>query len=215
MKLGTIEFGSLLSYSPRGAGTKAEESRQTMYAIKYDRMHRDAPMSEYIARVVAKKLGALPFAEFFAKSTVLVPAPKSARARPGSLWVPQRLACSMEKHGLGVRAECLVRETAVPKSATSPPRKRPKPRDHYASMKVTDILDDPPGRIVIVDDVITRGSTLIGAANKLAEAFPNARIRGLAALRTISNPDEFKDVFDPCVGTIAIRDDNAFARCHG
>lgn len=188
-------------------------SKQTMCTIKSDRMHTGVPMSEYIARDIRRRLDTLPFAEFFTDATALVPAPRSSRINRGYLWVPQRLAISMEKCGLGTRTEYLVRHSAVAKSSISVPAERPQPQDHYRSMKVVDTLDGCPDEIVIVDDVITRGATMIGAAGRLAEAFPNARIRGFAALRAVSRPDEFKSIFDPRVGTIFVRDGDASVVC--
>ena len=213
MKLTTIELASLLSYSPHGTGGMDEASKKTMYAVKGDRMQGDVSMSECIAAGIRNRLATLPFADYFTKTTVLVPAPQSSLARPGRLWVPQRLVRSMQKHGLGVRKECLVRRRAVPKSSTSAPGARPKPQVHYESMSVTGTLGARPSDIVIVDDVVTRGATLIGAAGRLAEAFPSARIRGFAALRTVSRPSEFRKIFDPCVGRIDIQNGDAFARC--
>ena len=213
MSLTTIEFASLLSYSPNGTGSMDKASKKTMYAVKGDRMHGNAPMSERIAKDVRNRLGTLPFADYFTKTTALVPAPQSSLASPGRLWVPQRLARSMQRHGLGVQRECLVRRKAVPKSSTSAPGARPKPQVHYESMSVTGTLGARPGDIVIVDDVVTRGATLIGAAGRLAEAFPSARIRGFAALRAVSHPEDFKDIFDPCVGRIDIQNGDAFAKC--
>lgn len=211
MNLLEIKFASLLSYSPHGTGEKDKESKKTMCDIKGDRMHEDMPMSESIAKDMGKRLSKLPFADYFTKDTALVPAPKSSLPHSGSLWVPQRLADSMQKHGMGISMECLTRRTAVPQSSTSIPSERPKPQDHYKSMKVVNTLDSCPTEIVIVDDVITRGATLIGAANKLTERFPDARIRGFAALRTVSDSKNFKDIFDPFVGRIVIRNGNAFA----
>lgn len=37
--------------------------------------------------------------------------------------------------------------------------------------------------IIIVDDVVTRGATIMGAAARLREAFPNARIRAFTIAR--------------------------------
>lgn len=215
MRLEAIDFGSLLSYSPHGVGAKDRASKQTMYAIKGDRMNGNIHMSEYIARDMSNRLDRLPFAEFFTGRPTLVPAPKSSLTRPGSLWVPQRLARYMQEYGLGVQAEYLERRRMVEKSSTSAPGERPKPQDHYESMEVRDTLSDHPDEIVIVDDVITRGATLIGAAGKLAEAFPSARIRCFAALRTVSKPGKFKDIFDPCAGQIVTKDGDAFATCSG
>ncbi|MDA4132801.1 MAG: phosphoribosyltransferase, partial [Thaumarchaeota archaeon] len=60
--------------------------------------------------------------------------------------------------------------------------------------------------LLLVDDIVTRGATLLGAANRLAEAFPDARIRGFAAMRTVSNPSDFVDAYQPCTGTIRYRE---------
>ena len=73
-------------------------------------------------------------------------------------------------------------------------------------MTVQKILDEPE-EILLVDDIITRGSTLLGAANKLADAFPNTRIRAFAFMRTITNPSEFESIVKPCTGNITLRED--------
>lgn len=52
-------------------------------------------------------------------------------------------------------------------------------------MKVKKTLFEPD-EILLVDDVVTRGATLLGAANKLVDAYPNARISTFAAIRTIN-----------------------------
>ena len=59
-------------------------------------------------------------------------------------------------------------------------------------MNVTRILSNPD-EIILIDDVITRGATLLGAANLLADDFPETPIRAFVAMRTISNPDEFNE----------------------
>ena len=85
------------------------------------------------------------------------------------------------------------------------PNERPTTIEHYESMIVKERLSRP-AEILLVDDVVTRGATLLGAANRLAEVFPQTRIRAFAAMRTISNPDEFDKVYVPCVGTIELRE---------
>ncbi|MBI1664074.1 MAG: hypothetical protein IS860_11460 [Nitrosopumilus sp.] len=76
-------------------------------------------------------------------------------------------------------------------------------------MKVKELLDTPR-EIVLVDDVITPGATTLGAVNRLADAFPNAKIRVFAAMRTISNPDEFSEIIQPCIGTITLLNENTW-----
>ena len=69
-----------------------------------------------------------------------------------------------------------------------------------------------PREILLVDDIITRGATMLGAANKLRNTFPLARIRGFAAMRTISPPDIFNQAYDPCLGVITFNGQDTFRR---
>ena len=120
-----------------------------------------------------------------------------------SLWVPERISTALVKVGLGKESiPLLVRETPVPKAAWSKPSERPKAKDHIGSMSVQKRIPEPPAQILLVDDIITRGATALGAANKLAEAFPLAQIRAFAAMRTISDPSEFQSSFNPVIGTV-------------
>jgi hypothetical protein len=94
MHLSTIEFGSLLSYSPRGMSYFNRESRTAMNALKHDGYVSNLPilMSDFISKMVKEDMTTLPFAHFFQNNPILVPVPNSSLMRPGTLWVPQRLA---------------------------------------------------------------------------------------------------------------------------
>ena len=84
--------------------------------------------------------------------------------------------------------------------------RKAKPKDHFASLRVQRrISGPPPNEILLVDDIITRGSTLLGAANRLAEAFPEARIRAFGAMATVSDPADFVALSRPLVGSIQYR----------
>lgn len=209
MKISEVEFGSLLTYSPHGDSEKERESKAAMVNLKNDNVLSSGILtSEYIARAIKKDIKKFPFSNYFNSNTILVPAPKSSLLKKDMLWVPQRITTALINNGLGkVSEECLERTTALPKSSKSIPANRPKPFQHYESLKIRKLLFEPE-EIVLVDDVVTRGSTILGAINKLAEAFPNARIRAFAVMRTISNPKEFSDIVDPCVGTIKLSGDS-------
>lgn len=73
----------------------------------------------------------------------------------------------------------------------------PTATQHYESLGVRMTLSEPR-EILLVDDIITRGASMLGAANKLRNTFPRARIRGFAAMRTISPLDTFNQAYDPC-----------------
>jgi predicted amidophosphoribosyltransferase len=167
-------------------------------------------MSDYIAERLDRDIKKLPFADYFKVNPILVPIPNSSFNKSGTLWVPQRLSHALVRKGLGKSVvECLSRVTSLPKSATSLAENRPKAISHYDSLEVEKALFEPD-EILLVDDVVTRGATLLGAANKLADAYPNACIRAFAAIRTISNPLDFVKFIDPCKGTITLSGDNTF-----
>jgi hypothetical protein len=72
---------------------------------------------------------------------------------------------------------------------------------------VADRGDDPadPAQIILVDDVVTKGRTLLAAALRLREVFPRARIKAFALFRTMGFDAELDQVADPCVGEIVWR----------
>lgn len=204
LRLSQLEFGALLTYTPRGSSAEARRSKDAMYLLKKDGFTGTPPilMSEYVAKKIEEKMTELSFASFFGPNTILVPAPKSSLMQPNTLWVPQRIADALVRRGIGKAVSpCLVRIAAVPKAAYCAPQDRPTAADHYASISVQGGLAEPD-EILLIDDVVTRGATFVGSANRLADAFPKTHIRAFAAMRTISNAYEFKDIYDPCKGTI-------------
>jgi predicted amidophosphoribosyltransferase len=185
-------------------------AKDVMLTLKGDGFIDDQPpilMSQWIARTVQQQISRLPFAPFFHQNTVLVPVPSSSLMRPGTLWVPERIASALVKIGMGREVvACLVRTTALRKAARTDPSGRPKPKEHIDTISVQSQISEQPNEILLVDDIVTRGATLLGAANRLAEAFPKARIRGFAAMRTISDPSDFVATYEPCSGTINYRE---------
>ncbi len=188
-----------------------EEAREVMKMIKTDGFVENPPppipMSEWIARTIERNIRTLPFASFFDKDVVLVPVPSSALMQPFSLWVPSRLANALVKTRLGREViPFLKRETPVNKAAWSKPSERPKVKEHIATMSLQErISEPPPSKILLVDDIVTRGSTLLGAANRLIEAMPTAQIYAFAAMRTISDSTDFENLYKPVVGSIQYR----------
>lgn len=103
--------------------------------------------------------------------------------------------------GLGARwLPLLVRATTVAKSAASRNEERPSAETHYGSFVVRPDLA-ATACITVVDDVITRGATMLAAIARLAEAYPRATVRGFALLRTQSD-DPIDEVKEPVRGTV-------------
>ncbi|MBI4182083.1 MAG: hypothetical protein HY520_03900 [Candidatus Aenigmarchaeota archaeon] len=204
--LSELPFGALLSYTPRPQTDDQKRSKDWNRALKLE-WHVDTPpvpFSQWVAQRIRARLGSLPFRDCFGPEVTLVPVPSSALTREGTLWVPLNLARTLLAEGLaGQVTPCLVRTEALPKAATSAAAKRPKAADHYRTLRVQRDLAEPRD-ILLVDDVVTRGATMLGAASRLQEAFPGTRIRGFAAMRTISNPAEFEAIEAPCTGRITL-----------
>lgn len=202
----TLEYGALLSYASHSHSDKTKQSRTLMRILKNDGFVQDPPilMSQWIAQEIQRKKSTLEFGSFFHPNTILVPIPKSSLMIQGTLWVPDRLATALVNCDLGKVAQLLKRVKPVPKAALSIPKDRPLPDEHKQSMGVQKPLSQP-SEILLVDDIITRGSTLFGAASLLADVFPGTRIRAFAAMRTITNENDFKKQYYPVVGTISLR----------
>ena len=209
MNITQLEFGSYLTYASHGDSAKILESQEFMRVLKKDGLVQHPPnpptvVSERIAQRIKQNMAELPFSSFFRPNSILVPAPKSSLMMPNTLWVPERIAAAMVKVGIGKAvAPYLVRDTPVAKAAYCKPCDRPTAQQHYESMSVQGHISEQD-EIILVDDIITRGSTLIGSANRLADAFPNCRIRAFGAMRTISNPGDFENIIAPCIGTIEL-----------
>jgi hypoxanthine phosphoribosyltransferase len=63
-------------------------------------------------------------------------------------------------------------------------------------------LSDPPRRIVLVDDVITKGRTILAAAAKLQQVLPHTDIRAFALVRTMGFLPDVTRFLEPCQGVV-------------
>ena len=209
MRLEKLVFGSLLSYSPHGTGNLDKQSRSITYYIKQDAYvttsakAKSVLMSDLIAQTVKEEMPHLEFSSIFDGHPLLVPTPSSSLKKEGSLDVALRIATALGRELGCDMSECLKRVTPLPKSATSLAANRSKADQHFASLEVQKPLHDPKS-ILLVDDVVTRGATLLGAANRLLATYPDCSIKAFTAMRTVSNPSEFKTIEETAFGTITL-----------
>jgi hypothetical protein len=194
-----IAYASCYVYSPAGAGAVCERSRLLRALLKAGDAHF---MLKYAVRVHQQVADSPQLAGFFRASDVLVPVPGSAPKACGDPWVAADLAEALVLEGLGSMAwPGLRRVSAVRKSATSAPGARPSVLRHYESF----LTERPPmalSSVVLIDDVVTKGRTLLAAATVLQEAFPQADIRAFALLRTRGLIPGVQRLLDPCKGEI-------------
>lgn len=204
MILSNLEFGSYLTYTPRGNTELTKKSKNIMICLKND-SNLSKPqkiMSQFVTEKIKENIGKLPFNGFFSKDTALVPVPKSSLMQSNTLWVPDRLAKAMSDNGLGRYYPCLDRATPLRKASSSQSSERPTAIEHFDSIGCK-MLFPKPKEILLIDDVITRGATMIGCASRLKSLFHDVPIKAFAIIRTISNPDEFKKIEYPCIGNIS------------
>ncbi len=204
-----IQFGAYLVYSPQGTSQVSKRSKDICSLVKQDGLGQmGSPpkmvrMIPYLVKRLSGKIAGTPLADFFADQPVLVPAPRSSPVKPDSLY-PTRLICDqLVANGLGLETRTLLeRVTAVPKAAFSRPADRPTLQAHYDSLRVTELLE--PRSIVLVDDVVTKGTMLLASATRLQEAMPRTRIRVFALIRTMSHV-EIERIEEICEGKIEQR----------
>jgi hypothetical protein len=210
LKLTELTFGSLLAYCPNDYSERGNHARMWMARIKNDyfvteiERQKTILTSDFIAAKIKQNLDQLAFKHFFGQNVALVPIPRSSLITNDTLWVPDRLAQALQKSGLGTRQCLLTRVRTVNRSSQSAPKDRPSPNEHYNSLSAKKELEIPE-QIVLVDDVITRGHTMMGAAWRIQDIYPNTPIFGFAAMRAIHNIALFKNWYDPVVGTVNYR----------
>jgi hypothetical protein len=158
----------------------------------------------YAAQVQQQAIRNTQWTRLFERSAVLVPVPGSS-VPPGPLWAAEQLAFALRGIGLAGSVWTGVnRVHAVRKSATALNLERPTVKQHYDSFAIaTERPNSPrPQRIILIDDVITKGRTLFAAALRLHEALPAADIRAFALVRTMGFISNITHSLDPCHGVI-------------
>jgi predicted amidophosphoribosyltransferase len=203
-------FASCYVYSPQGQGRLCEHSRLLRSLVK----EADARFIEkYVLRVQQEVCaGSMALRGFFSSDDVLVPVPGSTPHAPDRAWAADTLAKALVGQGLGrVAWPGLRRISKVRKSAYASSGARPSVWRHYESFA----LADSPLRlnnIVLIDDIVTKGRTLMAAAARVRERFPEARIRAFALVRTMGRGGELHALLHPCRGEIRWLGNDAYRR---
>jgi len=195
----SLPFASCYVYAPRGDGLIAAQARLLCRRLKASDPWWLPRYAGYAAQL-ATRPGCL--APLFARDAWLVPVPGSrASNQPGSAaW---QLAAALHALGLGGGLwPGLVRRSPVRKSATALPGARPTLAQHYDSFAVAAAPASLTARLVLVDDVITRGRTLLAAAARLRSAYPHADVRAFAMVRTTGYLSRLDRLRSPCVGVV-------------
>lgn len=198
-----VEFASFLVYNPRPAVFSSQVSALS-------RKVRTAVKKETAQWAKLQRLGERMHAElgddirdaFLPSNATLVPMPGHAPMKsPDSHWSCKELCEVFVAAALGARwLPLLERTEAVPKAAFSAPENRPNAETHYETFRAQ--ADLTAGSVItVVDDVVTRGATMLAAVARLREVCPEATVRGFALIRTMST-EAITQLKAPCTGVI-------------
>lgn len=205
-----IEFASYLTFTTNEQSTEADKSNTYKMLVKNDKYTDGVRFIQLVAERIAQKvLEYLWMQEFFGGDVLAIAVPGSGKYDPDNQWVPREICKCLEKAGLvGSWSQCLRRAEAVPKSSFSKGN-RASARRHYetiSSVRQLELDQMNATRILLVDDVVTRGATMAGAYMRAIESFPNSEIKCFAYLST-RNFNNFVKAVDPARGAITINDD--------
>ena len=196
--LRSVRFVSCFIYAPRGVG-----SLSTVARLICQRVKAGDPLwiPRYARNVADLWMRDGRFQRVFARDALLVPVPGST---PGSTqWAAWQLAVAF--HALGLAQAVwtgLMRQHPVQKSATAQHGERPTVWQHYASLALGPVPKPEPQTLVLVDDVVTKGRTLLGAAACLSARLPHADIRACALIRTLGFASGVDRLIEPCEGLV-------------
>lgn len=198
----------LCNYSPRGQSDVSIHSQKWVNHVK-----SDVPGTlERIADYINEHFEDLPFTGFLGPERVLVPVPGHALHMQGALWVAKRICEVFVSKGLGSRCEPFIyRSIPVSRSSTAGRGNRPSALVQFNSLEIKRESRDlfVPGSVTLVDDVLTKGNTILGATSKLKSVYPDVDVKAVAIFRTLGYVDEIDEFKCPVSGTISANGDEA------
>ena len=198
--LSELICGTFLIYpSPRDTSEVAKNLRANILKVKTDGfLPSGERIIEYTVKRLVEEIPDTVLEELFVNA-ILVPVPTSKKHLPSDkgpqLWTPDLICDALLEQGLGAeKCRCIFRKDTIRSSKRcSTAEERPTPQEHVDTMMgVSPSLVTPDAPVLLVDDVATRGSTMLGAGAHVAAMLVDREIRGFAVAGTanslIGNP---------------------------
>jgi predicted amidophosphoribosyltransferase len=168
---------------------------------------------DHAVQRLAERIGDSPLRTLLDESVLLVPTPRRAPLVKGGLWPAHRICEELVRRELAASISPIVERTVpTPKSAFAiDPKDRLKAAEHYATMAASRPLGELPVRVVVVDDFVTRGATMLATASHVGDIFPHAEISAFSLVRSLSQ-GEVENIIAPCLEMIRLTGDDCFRR---
>jgi hypothetical protein len=195
----SVRYAAAYAYSPRGQSEISVNSRKIRDLVK----SADPAALESVSKRVLEMVDGGLFPGFFGPDVTLVPVPGRAPIRDqGTLWVAERICRALLRAGLGCEVwPALKRVHSIQKSAFAAPGARPDLQTHIDSLQVASGFP-PTGKILLVDDFVTKGRTILAAATVLARSIPGVEIQAFAVVRTMGLVPDVEKTKWPIMGDI-------------
>ena len=194
-----LGFYSCYVYSPAGEDEVSRGSRLLCARVKAGNRRW---LRRYVAAVRDHRIMQACVQGLSCAGSVLVPIPPSDSSTPTALWPSHLLALALCNAGLAASVWIGIRRgRSIARSSQAWRWERPSVFEHYRSLALERPTSSPM-QVLLIDDVVTKGRTLMAAALRLRSAFPHAQVRAFALVRTLGFVPGIRELLDPCQGEI-------------